>query len=765
MLFLISYGQNRPSVLDTLKDVDYHVKWARFCVGQANNNYQSEYIEKIKLNKRFYKGQQWILGEDLEAFFKDDSGQDRNRIKIVNNLIRPMIEQYRGNAIRMTINARVKSISPLAISRRESRLQEMLFYSRRAAHPDNPFAQGLKDKFPIGDTEGVTEEIFENMYEDKYVEKMNYLLDYVATRNKFEAKQVRVAEELALGGIAVIKTFEQGGHQQFQITESENFFWDRSSMEYDLTDSGFMGEVWYADSPDVYEKYPDMSATDKQAVENFVQQWKKIGIQSGGTTRASSQQNKYNSGSKIPVFRVYWKDSEECEYGYVLDEAGYPYLTKINFTYEGEDKPRYTDADLIEMNTERAKRVLRGKKKRKLFVDTMRFCEFIPKEIMGNNESGMDNKFSDIVLDWGMVPYQETESTDFNNVQFPYKCYCWGYVDGEVLSPIDDAINPQRFINRILSVTENQINNSRGSGIMYDKTALDPEEGESGMLRNMNQSKPVGFKAKGLGMQNIVSTYDTTIKAGTMTMFNIVDVMKGYIQGSSGVNEALKGESTGSDQLVGVTQLLIQRGSLMQEPFYNGITQIFLQCFQSISNVGKRIYADNERNLAAAVGDEGVKVIKISRDMKLEDFRCFVKRENSDEMLMNAGNQMLMTLFQMQLIDDKIMANLYNRCTPDDVANALRKAAKERQEVSRMQKKEADGQKQQVAEGMQQAATLHQNQIHDDQARQDIHTLMGQKHDMNKEIMKQMGKIAPHSPAAQKRILDAAKGIINQPGL
>jgi hypothetical protein len=763
MLFLISYGQNRPSVLDDVKDTDYHVKWARFCVGQANNNYQSEYIERIKLNKRFYKGQQWVIGEDLEAFFKDDEGQDRNRIKIIKNQIRPMVEQYRGNAIRMTINARVKSISPLAITRKESRLSEMLFYSKLANQPDNPFAQSIKDKFPVGKNDGETEEIFENLYEDKYVEKMNYLLDFVSSRNKFEQKQVRIAEELALAGIAVVKNFEQNGHQNFQITESENFFWDRSAAEYDLSDSGFMGEVWYGDSPDIYEKYPNMSSGDRQAVENFVQQWKKIGIQSGGTTRASSQQNKYNSGSKIPVFRVYWKDSEKYEYGYVLDDSGYPYLTKINFVHEGEEEPRYTDKDLVEVKTQRAKKLLRGKLKRKIFVDTMRFCEFIPKEIMASNESELDNKYSDIVLDWGLAPYQETENMDFNAVKFPYKCYCWGYVDGEVLSPIDDAINPQRFINRILSVTENQINNSRGSGIMYDKTALDPEGGEQEMLRNMNQSKPVGFKAKGLGMQNIVSSYDTTIKAGAMTMFNIVDIMKGYIQETTGVNEAMKGESTGGDQLVGVTELLIQRGSLMQEPFYNGITQIFLQCFESIATTGKRIYCDNERNLSAAVGEEGVKIIKISEDMKLEDFKCFVKRDNSDDMLVNAGNQMLMTLFQMQLIDDKIFSNLYDRATPSDVAFALRKAAKERQEIARMQKEQGDQQQAQAQEGMQQMMAQQQNQQHEQQAREDIMHLTDKKHDMAKEILKQMGKIAPNSPAAQKQILDAGVSLKNQP--
>lgn len=759
MLFLISYGQNRPTVLEKNKDEEYHVKWGRYCVGQANNTYQSEYVEKIRLNKRFYKGHQWTLNEDLEAFFKDDTGQSRNRIKIIKNQIRPMIEQYRGNAIRMTINARVKSVSQMAINRREERLQEMMFYTGVANDPDNPYAEHIKKKFPIGNTPGETEEIFDNLYVDNFVQDMNWLLEFVSQRNKFEQKQLRIAEELALGGIAVVKSFEHGGHQQFQVCESENFFFDRSGMEYDLTDAGFMGEVWYGDSPDIFERHPNISQTSREAIENYAKQWRKIGINGAATTRGNSQPNKYNVGGKMPVFRTYWKDSEEIEYGYVKDQFGYDYLTKINYVYEGETEPRYTDKDLIEVDSIKSKTLLRGKKSRKIYVDTLRFCEFIPKEIMSNNDGNIDDKYTDIVLDYGLVPYQETESLDFNNVQFPYKCYCWGYLDGEVLSPIDDAINPQRFINRILSVAENQINNSRGAGIMYDKSAMDPDGGESEMLRNMNQSKPVGFKAKGLGMQNVVSTYDTTIKAGTMVMFNIVDAMKGYIQEATGVNEALKGESTGSDQLVGVTQLLIQRGSLMQEPFYNAITQIFLQCYQSIAVVGKRIYADNERNLAIAVGDNGVKVIKISRDMKLEDFRCFVKRENTDELLTNAGNQMLTTFLQMGLIDRNRFSNLYGRSTPDEIATALRQASKESVEIARQQKKEEEAQGQQVQQGVQQAAAQQQYNMHEAQAHADITNLMDKKHDLNKEFVKQLGKMASTNPRAQNQILDATKNL------
>ena len=44
----------------------------------------------------------------------------------------------------------------------------------------------------------------------------------------------------------------------------------------------------------------------------------------------------------------------------------------------------------------------------------------------------------------------------------------------------------------------------------------------------------------------------------------------------------------------------------MQEPFYNALAQIFLQAHQHTATIGKRIYLDNQMEMAMAVGDDGV---------------------------------------------------------------------------------------------------------------------------------------------------------------
>ena len=759
MFFLISSGQDRPSILTSNKDEDYHAKFARYCLGQSNNQYQNDFLSNTQLNKNFYKGDQWIDTEDLEIFLKDESNQDRNRIKVIHNVIRPMVEQYRGNAIRMKINFRAKSISPQAINRRETKLAEMQFYSKIANSPGNPFAEDLKANKAIGDSPAETSSIFSNLYVDKFVEKINYLCEYVSERCTFEDKQVRLAEELALSGLAVMKTFEYAGHQEFKVQPSENFFFDRSAKEYDLSDAGYMGDLTYMEPSEIFEQFPDIGDTERTAIENYAKQYRKMAVDSySNTTGSKNTIGNNNYSGKVPVYTVYWKDGDRYEYGYVLDEFGYEYFTKINYVYEGEEKPRYTDKDLVKSNSAKAKKLLGDKLKRRSYCDTIRMAVIIPREVLALGARDMatstENSMKDVVLDYGIAPYQEVENMEYQTAKFPYKCYCWGYIDGEVLSPVDDAISPQRLVNRILSVAENQISNSRGSGTVIDKTMVS-DQGE--VLRKMNRSEPVMIDARGRGIQNAIGSYDTTIKQGTMVMFNIIETMKKFTQDSTGINEAIKGESTGSDQLVGVTELMIQRGSLMQEPFYNGLAMVYKQCFQSICTVGKRIYADNERNLSIAVGDEGAEMLTITKDMKTEDFRIFVKRQNDVSILINAGNAMLDGLFERGLIDKKRYSNLFNRATPDEIAMALRAAAKEEEEMTRMNEKAAAAQAEDLkgqAAGEMQAQQAAQDEA---TAREDIKHLGAQKFEMGKEAIKGLSKIAKDNPQAQEMLIKNAE--------
>lgn len=763
MFELIPISQVRPSMLDANKDETYHCNFARYCLGQANNQLHSLWLWKIQKNKRFYKGDQWVDGEDVDTFLKDEDNQDRNRLSIVQNIIRPMVNSYRGNAIRMNINYQVKSVSPQVVNRRETKLAQMLHLTKIANQPDNPFGPEIKKRFPVGNTEGETISQFGNTYVDRYVKDMNNLAKYVSERNKFINKQAYLAMNLAFTGLGVMNYFEYAGHQEFRVVPSEMMFWDRSCREEDFKDASFVGEIHQMWPAEIFEMWQDIKPEDREAIDRYSQYFSTI----NGAGRQSSINGTFNSNGRVPVFKVYWQDSQQDTYGYVKDEFGYEYLTKINYTYEGEDKPRYTDKDLIKSTSMKAKKLYKkwgGKLSGKNQYDTLRVAIIIPKEIIGSCDENNThrNQYNDITLDWGISPYQETETLEYQSVKYPYKFASWAYVDGEVMSPIDDAIDPQRFINRVWSMAENQLNNAPGTSIVVDRDMVDDE---SEVARNWNQSKPIFVAARGKGTQNAVTQVSGMQNTNAaMGMFNVIEAMKVSVKETTGLNDALQGNSvgTGNDQLVGVTQLMIERGSLLQEPFYNAITHVFEQCFEAIVTTGKRIYIDSERSMAIAVGDDGAELLKLSKDLRAEDFRCFVKRENSDEILTSAGNQQLLLFKQLGMLDDKRISKLWGRATPDDVAAAVREYAQEKEEIQRMSQRDQQAQQQQMIGQLQQEQAQQQNMATEQAAREDIKDLTSQKADIQKEMLKSLTKLAPQNRQAERMVINSAKNLQNQ---
>ena len=470
-----------------------------------------------------------------------------------------------------------------------------------------------------------------------------------------EELKVQITRNLALCGMGIYKGYEEGDNYKADSVNPLFFGWDMSAIKPDLSDAEYMFEWYYMDSPSIFERYQDLSKKEREAIENY------SNVNSNNSMHRFVNNVYTIPGSKVPVYEVYWKDIERKEYGWVNDEYGYPYYTMIN-----DSDSKYKDKDLIDPPNETHKDRMNGKKKEIIYVDIMRFCIFIPQEEIGQ-ESG------DIVLDFGIMPYQEKNLYDPSNVKFPYKCYTWVYDRGEVLTPLDDVIDPQRFLNRTLSVVESQMTNMRGTGSVISKSAVDDRDAEADVIRNINSSKPIFVDTDRVGsVQNAIGTYGTNMGQGTLQMFQVIQSVQQSIQDVTGVNEAMTGTQGGNDVLVGVVEAQIQRGSLVQEPFYWALTSILKQACEHMVTVGKSIYHDNPRKLAIIVGDRGLQNISISIDDLMQDYRIFIKRSESEEKGRASANQLLFTLLQAGMIDQMVFSNLYDRASPDLVAKALR---------------------------------------------------------------------------------------------
>jgi hypothetical protein len=738
---------DKPNRVKDEKDEEYHVKYAKYAVATSATNINTDFIKKTMINKSFYKGQdnQWQFDEDIETFLKDDTGQSRNRIKVVHNIIRPLVEQFRGNANRLELNAQVRSTSERIITRREEKLAEQKYYWTISAELP-AFAEMLKKKKGIGDTEEETEEIVINNFVDSYVAAMNQLLDYSERLNDFKEKQIKAAENLALSGLFVTEGYEHGGHLMFDVVETEEFFWDRSAKKPDLSDSEFMGRSYMALPTNIYERY-QVSPEDANNIENYVR------TMTGATTvplnggMSSIQQMQGVGTPKVPVYNVYWKDVDRSEWGYVNTEFGVPSLERINHIPDGQKEAKYTDKDVIDYpKNKKNEAIFKGKNKVNMYNDVIRYCTMIPSEVIASvQDDSKKDKVADILLDWGIYEYQEVELNAPSNAKFPFKCYTWAYIDGEVLSPVDDAISPQRLINRILSATEAQINMSGGSGTVFDQDTIDPQDAKSGKIhRDIKQGKPVYIRTKGRGVPNSIGTYDDTPKAGTYGMFNVITTLKEMVQSTTGVNEPLQGQSMGQDQLVGVTELLIQRGSLMQEPFYKAIENVYIQMYQMIATVGKKIYIDNEMKLVNAVGDDYAETINLTDDMMNEDFRVFVQRENSDDIQRKQGDALLQSLLQMQMIDLKLYSDHFGRSKYDEILRALRRYSAVQIEAQRTAEKQQQAQSQQASLEQDANLQLMQGEQQRQEQRQDAKDAEKMNHEasvsMDKELIKLMSK-------------------------
>lgn len=706
----------------------YFSDTARWALFNASNTLHEKWLANTERNQRFFMGDQWWMEEDIQSFLKDETGDTIGRIQFSFNQIRKMTEQYRGNGIRLAVNARAESISNDVKNRREFELGKKLLKTEVADEfPALGQAMRAQDK-SIGETVDETQEIFENTYVDRYVKSVNQLIEYVAEQNEMQKMQLMLAQNLSFAGLGTIHEFEYNGQLRKEVVQPDEFGWDRRARRYDLQDAAYQFRAHQMLVPEVLERWNGVSADEQAAIERFVSRESDI-----FASYTSSQKGLIN-GNSIPVYQVFWRDTVSKKFAYVDDGYGYPYLAVIGEEDKYSNGKTYTDNDIIAPpDTPANKKIFKnGKRTAMLNVDILRYCIFTPGEIIGSSKevNGKKEAF-DIVYEYGDYEYQETQWRDLSVCPYPFKSYCWAYVNGEVASPMDDAIDPQRFLNRVLSGAENQVNNSGGAGFAYDADALDTDYTEEDVMRDAKMGKPIKLRTRGKGVPNTIMPYDNTPKAGTYNMFGLLSSIMEHTQNVIGINEGLTGESTGQDQLVGVTKLMIQRGSLQQEPFYNAMAEIIIQSHQYTATIGKRIYIDNERELAIITGDDGVEIFKMSEEIRNEDFRVFIKRDSSNESLRDAADGMLFTLLQSGIIDKEFFSALFGRCTVEDIQVKLRQTVKKEKLAAQMAAKEQQAAAAQIAQ--EQSAQQAQMAAQVQQKEQQALTLAVAKDERDKE--------------------------------
>jgi len=715
MLNIISITPNKPDRVNTIekgKNELYHTDYARWVIGNGINQIINNWHNRIALNRAFYANRQWEITEDLEQFLMDESGQDRNRVKVTFNYIQPMVEQGRGNAMRMNFMHNSQSISPLAVTRKEQKLNSLLFLNDLALIEPG-VAEHLQENYGIGENHKDTERFFNNTYVDSYIIGINRLIEWVSEMNDLDSYKGELAGDVYLTGACIMKPYIHSEELRFERIIPENFGYDTGCKKQDLSDSGYFFLYERMLPTEIYERYK-LSKEQCSDIEKY--------ISTNLWTDMSGRS--YLTNGRVDVYKAYWRDCVVKEYGYVKNEFEDIVLEAINCEDEYTGEIRYTNKDLIAYKdlTEYQRNVLNGSKgtknnKRKVVGDLWRYCEFIPGEIMGARTRGFMNTDDpykyDIPLSWGVMEYQENDLYSATNMVSPFKIGCWSYSNGEVLAPVDIAINPQRMINRLLSIMENQLNNQGGTGVVVAEDMLGDAESDEVAIA-IKRSEPIFLNTKGIGVNQAVAKYDASLSANTTNYLNIAQVFKSAIEQTTGVNEAIKGQTQGQDQLVGVMQLMIQRGSVIQEPVYNAIERVFKGCYQHIATCGKRLYSNNEKLLMDITGELESEAIILSKDINNEEFRVFIKRTIDDMNERQFVDTSLDKYLQLGLIDKYNYALLVGRANRDEMYYSLRDMAKKQLEADRINVQQ---QQQMMAQQMEQETERQDNMANAEFAR------------------------------------------------
>ena len=660
----------RPSRIGSNKDEKYHIEMARWTMAAVSHPLHRRFLENTYINWEFYKNRQWKFSEDLANFFMDDSGDLRHRIKVTKNIIQPIVEQYVGNMIKSRFKYNARSVSRFVKTRKEEDLGRMQFFTKVAQ--DAPNVKPLiKSKFNIGDTPEETARIFENTWVDRFEDTMNNFIRVLEQEVDTEDLKVQFARDMAISGMVLYKGFEQNGKYFGNKRDNRQFFFDRSAERSDLKDAEFMGEMYFQDAPSILERAQNLTDAQAEAIDKFSksQQF---------PSAYYMMRDLYGvTGTKLPVLDSYWRDTEREEWGYILDENNYPEL--VNFS--SKNNP-YKKEHAIEPPTDRSKEIFKGKKIKKVHSDYLRYCIFIPKEALASA-----GDMNDIVFEYGILPYQPKETLDPSNINWPYKIATWIYDKGEIISPVDAVINPQRLINRMLSIAESQVNNAGSAGVAIARQALAGNKlGEEGIKRGAKKGDTLVLDAAKLGgIQNTIIKYDTTVGAGTQHYFNFIREVGSMVEDITGVNASMLGSENRSGELVGAIRSRISRGGIIQEPFYYAISRVMEGVYHDFVTRAKIIYADNPKRLAQITGEKGAEDIIITKEMKLEDFRIFLRLSSSDEETIETANGLVLQLLQFGLLDHETAANLFNRADAEDIAKAMRKYAKEKAEVAAKQ--------------------------------------------------------------------------------
>lgn len=674
------------------KDRDYHRRMGRADRASVDNGILQRMYEKSILAEKAYNDEVWT-DEDIDTFLLDDSLNTRNRVKFSFNMVKPIIEQFRGGTIQTDFSASVQPVTKHTRTVRQMGMaHQQLMHSLSEMSPE--MQRIIGKNYNLGETMQETVGLM-NPHQDKNTLAMNHLLQQISALNEMDRFKGEDAYRFAVSGVLAEILRVDGSHVRWHKIHPRDFFYDTTAQLPDLSDAAFMGSYQEMTMPQIAEMW-DISKDELHAIESSIRN--QSSWHSNGKFDLMSQ-------TKIRVLSDYFNDVAYCEWGYVRGEGSVPTLVKIGHSESGEE-PKYTVEDTIEPPTEQERELFKGERTRKSYTQCTRFVEMVLWEDMAGRSADdtTDRKrydqgeMPDLVLDYGVYDLQEYNPYDVAMSRSPIKATCFALANGEIVSPVQAVIDPNRFVNRTLSALEGQMNASGGKTMLIDMDMVAQSMGGIDKIDSrMKQGKSIALQAGGRGVSTAMGSHDDSPGAGAYAMLQIVSSVQDLVRTVTGVHAPMMGEGQ-KDAMVGVTEILVQRGAIMQEPFYANYADLQLQKYKCMATAGKEFYLQHPETLVDLISEDDLMYLYQTREFEMERYNTTLIRDNPERIRRQQANGWLDVLVQNGLVDGQFYAKYYNSSFVEDIRPALIQYTAELQQAENAQRKEDA--KQQIMAGL-----------------------------------------------------------------
>ena len=705
-------GSFRPSrtVSEAEKDTEkYALDSSRAMLSSVMGTCIDRFRRQYYQNIQFYKGRQWTEN-DVKTFLMDGKSSNQ-RAALKRNVVTPMVTRIKGAARNMSINVAVKPRTSRTRTRKEAELARNLILAD-AAGTSKAMRAAIQAQNPlIGDDEDQTRATFENIYQDKLTRGLSHMLQVNALINKFDERKEDYAERLTLSGLCAAHGSIHGNHIVWDMIEPEELIWDTSAKLPDFSDGDFMCVCPQMSISSIAERWPDTDKETIKAIEDALR----------NDANPDNTQRKNFPEGRPRVFTIYWKDVKFVERAYVMKDGG-PELCVVSEPDPKTGKLEYTKDDYVDPPTEALfAEDFKGGRSKRSAVEVIRYCSFIPWEYAPGVKVPNDvhdrtwgETKMDLVLDHGLYPLQEDDPFDTNRIGFPIKVSTWAYIDGDVIAPITDSIDPQRFINRVQSVIEMYLRKMKPPNKLFDARAVDPSIMDMAAVNKAaEEGETIYLDGKNGGINQAYAYMNGGLDAGVASLFELINRAVDDANASTGINSPAQGQQ--STDAVGVTAMLLQQTNIILMPLFGAVEDLYRQKHQFNAQAGRSWYWRNPHKLEEMIGDEDLAAVIASKDTMLEKWRSEVKMVLDEEVRLKEGQTILTQFLQFGLIDKRRFADLFNRATIEEVVAASREYVGEEMEAAKQQQRANEVGAQLTALGQQEAELqARQDQLYSD---------------------------------------------------